>query len=202
MRLFIFARHAESAANTAHLINSDPAHRIGLTRHGQQQARLLGEQLAHLQIDQAVCTRFLRTRQTIELALANRRVSLRVDADLDEVNAGTFDGAPITAYWSWKEQHRQSDRFPGGESLDAAARRYTAAVRRLLDRREQTTLIVCHELALRSIVAAAGTTPHRHGPAEVANATPYLVDEQALRRTLEHLQRARPFQDRHADAAA
>jgi broad specificity phosphatase PhoE len=162
MRLFIFARHAESKANTAHRVNSDPAHRIGLTRHGQQQARLLGEQLAHLQIDQAVCTRFLRTRQTIELALANRHIPLRVDPDLDEVNAGAFDGAPITAYWAWKKQHRSGDSFPGGESLDAATHRYAAAVRRLLDRREQTTLIVCHELALRSLLAAARPTPHRH----------------------------------------
>jgi phosphoserine phosphatase len=202
MRLFIFARHAESAANTARLLNSDPAHQVDLTRHGQQQARLLGEQLAHLQIDQAVCTRFLRTRQTIELALANRGIPLRVDPELDEIDAGTFDGAPISAYWAWKEQHRRSDRFPGGESLDAAAHRYTAAVRRLLDRREQTTLIICHELALRSILAAARTTLHRHGDAEVANAMPYLIDEQALRRTLERLQTSQPFQDRHADAAA
>src|SRR6188472_2115546 len=101
MRLFVFARHSESAANTAHLVNSDPAHRVGLTRRGQQQARLLGEQLAHLQIDEAVCSRFLRTRQTIEVALANRRIPLRVDPDLDEINAGAFDGVPITAYWAW-----------------------------------------------------------------------------------------------------
>jgi broad specificity phosphatase PhoE len=202
VRLFVFARHAESAANTAHLMNSDPARRVGLTRRGQQQARLLGEQLAHVQLDEAVCTRFLRTRQTIEVALANRPIPLRVDSDLDEVNAGTFDGAPITAYWAWKEQHRPSDRFPGGESLDAAAERYTAAVRRLLDRSQQTTLIVCHELALRSILAFAGATPHRDVQAAVANAMPYLIDEQALRRALERLQRFRPFQDRHADAAA
>jgi broad specificity phosphatase PhoE len=202
MRLFVFARHAESAANTAHLVNSDPARRVGLTRRGQQQARLLGEQLAHLHLDEAVCTRFLRTRQTVEVAIASRGISLRVDADLDEVNAGTFDGAPITAYWAWKEQHRPSDRFPGGESLDAAAERYTAAVRRLLDRPQETTLIVCHELALRSILAFADTTPHRDGQAEVANAMPYLIDEQALHRALERLQRSRPFQDRQADAAA
>jgi broad specificity phosphatase PhoE len=202
MRLFVFARHAESAANIAHLLNSDPARRIGLTRRGQQQARLLGEQLAHLQLDEAVCTRFLRTRQTIEIALANRRIPLRVDADLDEVNAGTFDGVPITAYWAWKQQHRSSDRFPGGESLDAAAERYTAAVRRLLDRPQQTTLIVCHELALRSILAVAGTTPHPGGQDEVANAMPYLIDEQALCRAIERLQRSGPFQDRHADEAA
>lgn len=202
MRLFVFARHAESAANTAHLMNSDPARRVGLTRRGQQQARLLGEQLAHLQLDEAVCTRFLRTRQTIEVALANRPIPLRVDSDLDEVNAGTFDGVPITAYWAWKEQHRPSDRFPGGESLDAAAERYTAAVRRLLDRSQQTTLIVCHELTLRSILAFAAATPNRDVQAAVANAMPYLIDEQALRRALERLQRFRPFQDRHADAAA
>ena len=202
MRLFVFARHAESAANTAHLVNSDPAHLVGLTRGGRQQARVLGEQLAHLQIDEAVCSRFLRTRQTIEVALADRRIPLRVDADLDEVNAGAFDGAPIAAYWAWKEQHRSGDRFPGGESLDAAAERYTAAVRRLLGRREQTTLVVCHELALRSILAAASTTTRRNGQAEMANAMPYLIDEQALRRALGRLQRSRPFHVRHADAAA
>lgn len=202
MRLFVFARHAESAANTAHLVNSDPAHRVGLTRRGQQQARLLGEQLAHLEIGEAVCSRFLRTRQTIEVALADRRIPLRVDPDLDEVNAGAFDGVPITAYWAWKEQHRPSDRFPGGESLDGAAERYTAAVRRLLDRPQQTTLIICHELALRLILAAAATAPHPHGQRGVANARLYLLEEEALRRALERLQRFRPFRDRHADAAA
>jgi broad specificity phosphatase PhoE len=202
MRLFIFARHAESKANAAQLVNSDPTHRIGLTRHGQQQARLLGEQLAHLQIDQAVCTRFLRTRQTIELALANRRIPLHVEPDLDEVDAGEFDGAPITVYWAWKERHRPGDSFPGGESLDAATHRYAAAVRRLLAGREQTTLIVCHELALRSVLAAARPTPHRHGPTGVANAAPYLIDEQTLRATLERLQSSQPFEDRQADAAA
>jgi hypothetical protein len=29
-----------------------------------------------------------------------------------------------------------------------------------------------------------------------------MIDEQALRRALERLQTSRPFQDRHADAAA
>jgi broad specificity phosphatase PhoE len=202
MRIFIFVRHAESAANTDHFVNSDPAHRVGLTRHGRQQARLLGEQLAHLQIDQAVCSRFLRTRQTIELALGSRRVPLRVDADLDEVDSGEFDGRPITAYWAWKEQHRPSERFPGGESLDAAAHRYTAAVGRLLNRAEQTTMIVCHEAALRSILAAARSEAQRHAPPAVGNAVPYLLDELALHRALGHLQASRLSRDERADAAA
>jgi probable phosphoglycerate mutase len=193
MRLFVFARHGESTANTAHVLNSDPAHRFGLTCRGREQARLLGEQLAELEIDQVVSTRFLRTRQTIELALADRPIPLRVDADLDELDAGTFDGAPLTAYWAWRETHGAGDRFPGGESLDAAVERYKAALVRLLERREQTTLIVCHELTLRSILGAA---------AEVVNAVPYLVDEPALRRALERLRAFRPVEDREANAAA
>jgi hypothetical protein len=36
----------------------------------------------------------------------------------------------------------------------------------------------------------------------VANATPYLIDEQTLRRALERLKTSQPFEDRHADAAA
>jgi alpha-ribazole phosphatase len=188
MRLFIFARHAESTANTAHLLNSDPAQRFGLTARGERQARRLGEQLAHLEIDQAVCTRFLRTQQTIELALGERRTPLRVEPDLDEVHAGAFDGAPMTEYWSWKERHRHSERFPGGESLDEAARRYAAALRRLLSRDEQITLIVCHELALRYITAAAGGVDLSRSTVEIANAVPYLFDERAVHRAVVHVE--------------
>src|SRR6266545_3178086 len=53
MRLFVFARHAESAANVAHVISSDPARPAALTRRGRLQARKLGAQLANLEIDGA-----------------------------------------------------------------------------------------------------------------------------------------------------
>ena len=34
-RLFVFARHAESTANTAHALSSDPARPVALTERGQ-----------------------------------------------------------------------------------------------------------------------------------------------------------------------
>jgi broad specificity phosphatase PhoE len=202
MRLFIFARHAESAANTAHVMSSDPGRRVGLSRRGRQQAQFLAEQLAYLQIDEAVCSQFLRTRQTTELAIDDRRIPLRIDADLNEVDAGIFDGRPITDYWEWKEQHRLTDRFPGGESLEAARGRYGAAIRRLLERREQTTLIVCHELALRLILGAAHNTSQRRPHSEVPNAIPYLLDELALWRALRHFHESEPPGAPQLDAAA
>ena len=178
MRLFIFARHGESAANVGGVVSSDPGHGASLTSRGRAQARCLGAQIANLEIDLAVCTRFLRTRETADLALHGRTVPLLIEPDLDEINTGAFDGAPIRAYWAWREQHSSSDRFPGGESLDEAVRRYADGLQRLLAREQAVTLIVAHEHALRHVAEAAGRV--RAGRA-IANALPYLFDENAVR---------------------
>jgi broad specificity phosphatase PhoE len=148
MRLFIFARHGESAANVGRVVSSDPVHGAGLTPRGRTQARRLGAQIANLEIDLAVCTRFLRTRETVDLALDGRIVPLVIEPDLDEINSGAFDGAPMRAYWAWREQHSSSERFPGGESLDEAVRRYAEGLERILTREETVTLIIAHEHAL------------------------------------------------------
>jgi broad specificity phosphatase PhoE len=181
MRLFVFARHAESAANGAHTLNSDPARPIGLTARGRRQAHRLGDQIAHLEIELAVCTRFPRTRQTAELALRGRNVPLLVEPALDEVRAGVFDGAPIHAYWEWRKHHARSEHFPLGESLDETVRRYADALTRLLRRAEAVTLIVSHQLAVRCIADAARGAPGRSGLG-IPNAMPFLFDAHALRR--------------------
>jgi broad specificity phosphatase PhoE len=173
MRLFVFARHAESAANLDHALNTDPARPIGLTPRGRAQARRLGERLADVDVQLAVTTNFLRTQQTAELALQGRDVPFLIEPDLDEIRAGLFDGKPIDAYWAWKERHSPRDRFPGGESLHQAIQRSAAALYRLLERSEPVTLVVAHELALRWITDA---------DSEIPNAVPYLLDEDAVRR--------------------
>jgi broad specificity phosphatase PhoE len=182
MRLFVFARHAESSANAAHVLNTDPSRLVGLTDRGRHEARELGNQLAGLDIDLAVHTRFLRTRQTVELALQGRVVPTVVEPALDEVRAGVFDGALIQDYWNWKEHHGPSERFPLGESLDETAVRYARALSGLLQSGSTITLVVCHELAIRYIVqAASGTTSLDHPGPTIANASIYLFDEVALR---------------------
>jgi broad specificity phosphatase PhoE len=190
MRLFVFVRHAESAANVAQVLDSDPYHPSALTSRGQ--ARKLGAQIANLEIDLAFCTRFLRTRQTVELALRDGDIPLLVEPGLDEVQAGLFDGAPIHAYWAWKEQHAPSERFPHGESPDEAVRRYVDSLDRLLARTEAVTLIVAHELALRYIVTAAADASPRKPESGIASAVPYLFDA---------LAQPAPLELQHADAA-
>jgi broad specificity phosphatase PhoE len=200
MRLFVFARHAESVPNIARVLNSDPSRPAALTPRGRRQARTLGEQIANLAIDLAFCTRFPRSRETAELALRGRDVPLIVEPGLDEIQAGVFDGMPIEGYWAWKEQHAPDERFPQGESLDEAVRRYVDSLHRLLARTEAVTLIIGHELALRYIATAAA------GPAwvetSIPHAAPYLFDESALRRAAACLDGlAPPAPDEIADAA-
>jgi hypothetical protein len=101
-----------------------------------------------------------------------------VEPDLDDVRAGIFDGAPIEAYWSWRDRHTHSDRLPMGESLDETVRRYANALHRLLERPGAGHTRCGHELAIRSIVGS---------DSEIANATPYLLDEEAVRRAAERL---------------
>ena len=192
MRLFVFARHAESVANIAHVISSDPAHPAALTRRGRGQARKLGAQLVNFEIDIAFCTRFLRTRQTIDVALHGRAIPVLVEPGLDEVQTGVFDGAPIQSYWAWKERHAPSERLPHGESLDEAVRRYVDALQRLLARTEAVTLIVAHELALRYIATAAANASPAAAQSSIANAVPYLFDENALRRATDCLDALAP----------
>jgi broad specificity phosphatase PhoE len=181
LRLFIFARHAESVANAANMLNSNPSQTVALTARGRTQARALGAQLANLHVDLAVGTRLLRTRQTIDIALDGREVPTLIEPGFDEIHAGDLEGAPIEAYRSWQDQHTPGDRLPNGESIEDALRRYTGALRRLLGRTETITLVVIHDLALRHIAAAA-TSPLPSNGTAFPNAVPYLFDQPAARR--------------------
>ncbi|HET9972843.1 MAG TPA: phosphoglycerate mutase family protein [Streptosporangiaceae bacterium] len=73
LRLFVFARHAESAANADHVLNTDPSRPAGLTERGRAQARAPGAQLASVPIDLAVSSRLPRARETISIALGADR---------------------------------------------------------------------------------------------------------------------------------
>jgi broad specificity phosphatase PhoE len=182
IRLFVLARHAESAANTANVFSSDPARPVALTERGRAQARALGAQLANVHIDLAVGTRFLRTQETIDIALQDRHVPVLIEPGFDELRVGDLDGAPMEAYWSWKHQHTLEDPLPHGESPANALGRYASALRRLLARTETVTLVVLHEFALRYIALAASAGASRVPVETVGNAVPFLFDEHAAGR--------------------
>jgi broad specificity phosphatase PhoE len=189
MRLFVLTRHGESTLNVEGRINGDPSVRAPLTADGRKAAERLGAQLAPLELDLCLHSRFPRTRETAEIALRGRDVPLETEPLLDDIDVGGLEGDTLDAYRAWKHEHTRRDAFPGGESLDDAARRYARAYAKLLERPEESVLVVCHEIPLRYALNAAAASTDLDGPVHlIANATPYLFDERGLERAVAHIE--------------
>jgi broad specificity phosphatase PhoE len=181
LRLFVFARHGESVLNLERRVNGDPTKEVDLTERGRFEAAQLGQQLAGLRLDLCLHSRFPRTARTAEIALTGREAPLRVEPLFDDIDIGELEGARIEDYRAWKHGHARHDPFPGGESLDDAARRYAEGFRRLLAGPHIAVLVVTHEIPIRYALNAAAGSDTLDGPAhELPNAAPYLFDEDGL----------------------
>jgi len=190
MQLYVISRHGESTLNLENRVNGDPSVPVVLTEKGRNEARLLGQQLAHVPVELCVHTRFGRTRETAAIALEGREIPFEEEPLLDDVDVGELEGQTLDDYRAWKRSHTRGDAFPGGESLDEAARRYGEAYRKLIERPESAILVVTHEIPLRYAINAADGSDELDGPTrQLANATPYLFDEPAMTRAVEGIQR-------------
>jgi broad specificity phosphatase PhoE len=183
VKLIVVSRHAHSTLNEAQRVNGDPSVPVPLTEPGRLEARRLGDQLANVQLDLVIHTRFGRTRETAEIALEGRDVPATVEPLLDDIKIGDLEGRQIEEYRAWKRAHTRADRFPGGESLDEAARRYAQGWATVAAREEDAILVVCHEIPLRyGLNGAAGSDDLDAPVHDIANATPYLFTPEALAR--------------------
>jgi len=191
MRLLLLARHGQSRFNVDGIVNGDPARDRGLSPQGSQEAAALALQLAAVQIDLCVVSRFPRAQETARIALGDGRaaaVPRVVDGDLDDIRLGELEGRTLADYRSWKRGRSRDEPFPGGESLDEAALRYADAYERILERAEPTVLCVCHEIPVRyAINMAAGSDDFDAPLHDVRNATPYVFDAAGLQRAVVRL---------------
>jgi broad specificity phosphatase PhoE len=188
VRLFVLSRHAESTLNRERRVNGDPAQPAPLTERGQEEARLLALQLGALAVELVVHTRFSRTRETAE-AVAGARNLPRVEEPLfDDIRVGDLEGLSIERYREVKRELGRSRPFPGGESLDDAARRYAEGYQRLLERPESVVLVVFHEIPLRYALNAASGSNELDAPVhDLPNARPFLFDEATLTQAAERI---------------
>ena len=189
VRLLIVVRHGESTLNLERRVNGDPSLDVDLTERGREESRQLGLQVANVPLDLCVHTRFERTLQTAEIAVAGRELDWREDPLFDDIDVGDLEGKSIDDYRAWKREHTRADAFPEGESLDDAARRYAQGYARLLEDPHDTILLVCHEIPLRYALNAAAGSDQLDGPVhELRNAVPYLFERDAVRRAAERME--------------
>jgi probable phosphoglycerate mutase len=195
VHLLLLARHGQSLLNVQGVVNGDPARDLGLSDLGRQEAEGLGRQIAGVAIDVCITSQFPRAQETARIAFRAPDV---VDGGLDDIRVGDLEGQTLADYRTWKRAHTRDDPFPGGESLNDAARRYADAFERVLARPEATILVVCHEIPVRYTVNAVAGSDTLDAPLhDVANASPYIFDADGLRRAVdgmraaaEHVERA------------
>jgi broad specificity phosphatase PhoE len=189
MERAIFVRHGESEYSAKMLVNGDPSVRVALTEKGREQAEQLRERLESEPIDLCVVTEFGRTHETADLALAGREVPRVEIRDLNDPFYGAFEGKGLAEYRKWAGTHGPLDVPPGdGETRALIAERYARAFRWLLDRPEETILVVCHSLPIAFALAAAdGRRPSARMPLVTA-AEPHILYEPSLREAVERIE--------------
>jgi broad specificity phosphatase PhoE len=191
MQQLILARHGESEYSSRGLLNGDPSVAVGLTAAGEEQARMLGAVLRETRIDLCVTTEFARTHRTAELALEHRDVPTEVWPDLNDPQAGSFEGLAADEYLVWAAGAGSADEIPGGgQSRRAIVARCARAYRALLERRETTILVVLHALPIAYLLGALdGTAPAPRMGRVIAYAHPYRVGAAELAAAVDVLER-------------
>ena len=188
MERAILVRHGESEYSLRELVNGDPAVAVGLTPEGREQARLLSDRLAGEPVDLCVVTEFGRTHETADLALDGRAVPRLVLRDLNDPFYGDYEGKALAEYRKWAGAHGPKDAPPGnGEARVAIATRYARAFRFLVERPEETILVVCHSLPIAFALAASdGRRPSAKMPL-VTPAEPHILDRARLEAAAAHI---------------
>jgi alpha-ribazole phosphatase len=185
MRRAILVRHGETTFNVERLVNGDLAVACPLTERGEEQARRLGEQVAGERIDLCVTSEFERAQRTADLALDGRDVPRVVLRELNDPRYGSFEGALLEDYRAWAGSAPSSTEAPGGgESRVAIVERYVRGFRAVLERPEETVLVVSHSLPVAYVLAAeAGDPPGPRVPL-VDCAHPYRLAAGELERAV------------------
>jgi len=155
VRALFLARHGEAVSNVRGTVSGIPPGE-GLTATGRDEARALAAALSGVSVDLGVATEFLRTQETLALALDGRDVPRIVFPLLNEIRFGAFDGGPLPDYrrWAWSEE---PDVLPpgDGESRAGVAARVADGLDALVGREEESIFVVSHALPVRYVLDAA-----------------------------------------------
>jgi phosphoserine phosphatase len=158
----LLARHGETLWNAEGRYQGQID--IPLSENGEQQARLLGERLAEIEITKAVASPLSRAKLTAQLALGQTRAAmLRFDDGLKEIAHGDWEGLLASEIHqrdpqrllAWREQP-ESVLMPGegGESLQLVFDRAWPAFARACEglNTDDTLLVVAHDAVNRVLL--------------------------------------------------
>jgi broad specificity phosphatase PhoE len=145
-----FVRHAQSEANAGGIIDTSVPG-PGLSPEGKQQAEQVAHQLAHNNYDAVYASTMARAQQTAEPLAAELHKQVEVLLGIQEINAGWFEGKPISmdpstyllAPADWLAGDTQNS-IPGSISGKEFNDRFTAAVQKIYDSGHSKPVVFAH----------------------------------------------------------
>lgn len=144
MSIVFVLRHAATEYSASYQVNGDPSVDMPLTAEGEAACRT-AHVLRSANVVTCVSSEFTRCRRTAELLIGGRAPVL-VDARLNELDYGTFEGGEFLVYARWLAQHGPRRRPMGAaESQAEGIARMLSGLRTVLER-PGPRLVVAHGL--------------------------------------------------------
>lgn len=121
---------------------------VNLNEQGKAQARRLAADLAPLPIKAVISSPLERAQQTAEPVARIHNLPVEINAGLQEIDFGTWEGRSIkqlrrSKLWKVVQEHPSTFRFPEGEAFAAAQSRITETLQALSTTYAEKDLIVC-----------------------------------------------------------
>jgi broad specificity phosphatase PhoE len=128
---FYLIRHGEHSLLGRVLVGRMPG--VGLSEHGQAEARWLAARLAEERIDALYASPMQRTRETAAIIAEQLHLPVGTREDVIELDYGEWTGATFEAVrgdprWQMWVRSRSTASLPGGESMRAVQQRIVAAL--------------------------------------------------------------------------
>ena len=105
-------RHGQTNYSERYLVNGDPGKRIHLNEEGRQSLSRAWTTLPLHSVVTWLASEFPRARQTTSLLMGIPSAGLVVDARLNELDYGQFEGGPFLDYAVWLDAHGADERPP------------------------------------------------------------------------------------------
>jgi probable phosphoglycerate mutase len=164
-RYLYLLRHGETDWNRERRAQGQQESR--LTDEGRQQARDLGKRLATQPLDLIYCSSSLRTRETADLAFADREMPIQYCDKLREIRMGDWEGrlyddirtqdaVQFDAFWHSPEDFLVN----GAETFTELQHRAVSRVQEILNESEHSHIaIVSHGAWIKAFLCAIEARP-------------------------------------------
>jgi broad specificity phosphatase PhoE len=146
MLTLFYSPHATSVDNEAGRASGHAD--VPLAESGKQQARERGLHYAAEKLDAVFCSDLQRAYTTAEIAFADRKLPIVLDARLREYDYGKMTQYPV-AQVEEEFVRRITEPFPGGESALMVAQRVGAFLRDIVREYDGKTVVVIGHRATR-----------------------------------------------------